>query len=292
MGLTGEKRNALKGVGDMTEVLGELAQQAVTVGFDGSAPARTALQWAAFEAATRGATLTVTSVAEPTRNSPGTATSPGQSEGAPSDAESAARQAAAAVQGLVDVRAETRQGTAREILASSSAQASLLVVGSSGHVGIGGWLRGSVSRYLIHHCSCPLVVVGPHCYAGPVRRLVLSPTLDPDGASFDVAAAWLEHARVPVHVLGSFAMAALIPDIALAEGPDAVREAAQARNALYIERLRSRLPSGTTITGDVEQGRPIEVLDRQTRVGDVVILPRGCEHDAPISHGGSVVCLV
>jgi nucleotide-binding universal stress UspA family protein len=264
----------------------------VTVGFDGSEPARAALQWAAFEAAARGATLTVSSVAEATRGSSGTAASAALSDGAVGDAESAARRAADAVQGVVDVRAETRHGDAREVLASCSGQADLLVVGSSGHVGIGGWLRGSVSRYLIHHCSCPLIVVGPHCYSGPARRLVLSPTLDPDGASFGVVATWLEHAPLPVHVLGSFAMPALVPDIALADGPGSLRETAQARNDLYVERLRGRLPSGTAITAEVEQGRPIEVLDRQTRIGDVVIIPRGREHDAPISHGGSVVCLV
>ncbi|MDQ2706979.1 MAG: universal stress protein [Actinomycetota bacterium] len=59
----------------------------------------------------------------------------------------------------VTVRRVFRRKHAAEALLSHADGAQLLVVGSRGHGGFAGMLLGSVSRKLIHHPICPLVVV-------------------------------------------------------------------------------------------------------------------------------------
>ena len=44
-------------------------------------------------------------------------------------------------------------------LFAASARASLLVVGSRGHGGVTGMLRGSVSQHVVRHSQCPVAVV-------------------------------------------------------------------------------------------------------------------------------------
>ena len=59
------------------------------------------------------------------------------------------------------VTAEARaiEGHAPQVLLDQAADAELLVVGSRGHGGLAGILLGSVSQWLAHHATCPLVIV-------------------------------------------------------------------------------------------------------------------------------------
>ena len=47
------------------------------------------------------------------------------------------------------------------VLCEASRDAALVVVGSRGHKAVGSLLLGSVSNYVAHHSSCPVVIV-PH----------------------------------------------------------------------------------------------------------------------------------
>jgi nucleotide-binding universal stress UspA family protein len=59
----------------------------------------------------------------------------------------------------VAVHHVVRHGLPPEVLIDAAAGAELLVVGSRGHGGFVGLLLGSVSQAVLHHASCPVVVV-------------------------------------------------------------------------------------------------------------------------------------
>jgi nucleotide-binding universal stress UspA family protein len=49
----------------------------------------------------------------------------------------------------------------RGVLVDASTDASLVVVGTREHTGLGRFLSGSVSHYCLSHCHCPVVAVPP-----------------------------------------------------------------------------------------------------------------------------------
>jgi nucleotide-binding universal stress UspA family protein len=139
----------------------------VVAGVDGSRPAEDALRWAVSEATLRDAAVDVISVYEPYRaHGPFGAefmdlASPGWTDRLREAAHEAAAAAvaAAAVPAGTRVTTHVTAGHPAEVLAERSRSADLLVVGARGLQGFAGVLLGSVSRQVIHHADCPIVVV-------------------------------------------------------------------------------------------------------------------------------------
>lgn len=61
----------------------------------------------------------------------------------------------------VQVEQRLRQGRPAKALAEASQGAALVVVGSRGHGGFKSMLLGSTSRSLLHHATCPVLIVRP-----------------------------------------------------------------------------------------------------------------------------------
>ncbi|MGW7383624.1 universal stress protein [Streptomyces sp. NPDC054794] len=133
----------------------------VTVGLDGSPESRAAAEWAAREAELLGLPLTLLHVwepvPEPMAQAPllGAETQQHWSERIPREA---AEGLALRHPGL-DVRTEQRPGRPADLLAAAARDTELLVLGSRGVSGIGGFLVGSVGLAVVAHAERPVVLV-------------------------------------------------------------------------------------------------------------------------------------
>jgi nucleotide-binding universal stress UspA family protein len=139
----------------------------VVVGVDGSPHGWLALDWAVAEAKLRAATLRIVCAFEDPVTTVGLGTAFGTGapinvdptliEGAAKEvADEAARRA-----GDVSLEVVARCDRPEDVLCEESRGAAMLVVGSRGHGAVGSLLLGSVSNYVVHHASCPIVIVPP-----------------------------------------------------------------------------------------------------------------------------------
>jgi nucleotide-binding universal stress UspA family protein len=155
---------------------------AVVVGVDGSTGSRSALHWAIGEARARGAGVyAVMAWQQPIPSYGGTAGWASGRDASANSQEGLARAAGLALERLrldhledpvavaddVSVEYEAVEGRPSEVLLEASRNAIALVVGSRGHGGFVGSLLGSVSHQVVHHATCPVVVVPAPPSMGP-----------------------------------------------------------------------------------------------------------------------------
>ncbi|MER6156319.1 universal stress protein [Streptomyces sp. NPDC001868] len=146
----------------------------ITVGLDGSRESRAAAEWAAREARLLGLPLKLVHVWEPVPDPIAQAPLLGaethrhwtwRSEMGVPPAEGWERIPREAAEGLrlrhlgVDVTTEQLSGRPSEVLAGAAKDAELLVLGSRGLSGIGGFLAGSVGLAVVAHAERPVVLV-------------------------------------------------------------------------------------------------------------------------------------
>jgi nucleotide-binding universal stress UspA family protein len=143
----------------------------IVVGVDGSDASHDALRWAAEEAKLRSAALVALHAwsfvpAQPIGDPGMLAVPAGDLAGQLNAENDAARigldQAVEDALGAgSDVELERRlvEGDAGEALVAASKEAVLVVVGSHGRSGFKAALLGSVSRHVVDHAACPVVVV-------------------------------------------------------------------------------------------------------------------------------------
>lgn len=143
----------------------------IVVGVDGSAASLEALRWAADEARLRGARLVALHawvfVPAAPIGDPGMIAIPAGDLVGQLEAEREAARAELAdsiAQALgpdpdVEVEARLTENDAPEALVAESESADLVVVGSHGRSGLRAAILGSVSRHVVDHANCPVVVV-------------------------------------------------------------------------------------------------------------------------------------
>ncbi|MDN3027819.1 universal stress protein [Streptomyces sp. S.PB5] len=133
----------------------------VTVGLDGSPESRAAAEWAAREAKLRGLPLKIVHVWEPVPAPMAQA----PLLGAETRAHWTERIPREAAEGIalrhpgVEVTTEQLNGQPSDVLAGAAKDADLLVLGSRGMSGIGGFLVGSVGQSTVAHTETPVVLV-------------------------------------------------------------------------------------------------------------------------------------
>jgi len=138
----------------------------IVVGIDGSHNASRALEWAMAEAAIRKTQLTVITVlSEPAHYWTGRPVPfAGDSERIAEIRKSAEAAVEATVAKLGPGKPEAVTVTAvagfpAQTLIDASKDSDLLVVGTRGGGGFGSLILGSVSNQVVHHASCPVVIV-------------------------------------------------------------------------------------------------------------------------------------
>lgn len=145
----------------------------IVVGVDGSAASIEALRWAADEARLRGARLVAlhawvfvpaAPIGDPGMIAIPTGDLAGQLEAESEAARAGLEDSIAQVLGSepdVEVEAKLTENDAGEALVSESEGADLVVVGSHGRSGLRAAILGSISRHVVDHAHCPVVVVRP-----------------------------------------------------------------------------------------------------------------------------------
>lgn len=143
----------------------------IVVGVDGSPASAAALRWAVEEAELRGAR--VVAIHAWTFIPPAPVAEPGLIPLPPADLagtleaerEAAERELAAAVSEAfpkgapVEIEERLVEDAPADALVADSDSAELVVVGSKGRTGLASVLLGSVSRHVVSHAHCPVVVV-------------------------------------------------------------------------------------------------------------------------------------
>ena len=136
----------------------------IVVGVDGSPGSRTALNWAAAEAADHGADLVVLNVWEHTLLPPAGSVSvserfvPDPSQRTADDLLQVIKEELGEEPPVL-VQPRVKQGNPAEVLIDQSADADLLVVGTRGHGGFRGLVLGSVSQHVAAYAKCSVTVV-------------------------------------------------------------------------------------------------------------------------------------
>ncbi|MGW0161061.1 GspH/FimT family pseudopilin [Mycobacterium sp. NPDC003323] len=138
----------------------------IVVGIDGSPESHAALRWAAAEAVLRRRPITLMHVVSPIMVSWSIEAvlsnyQVWQEDNADNVIATAQETVRAATRGGPgpEVRVERRHDGVLTELTAASSRADLIVVGSRGLGPVGGAVLGSVSRNLLHHARCPVIVV-------------------------------------------------------------------------------------------------------------------------------------
>ena len=136
----------------------------IVVGVDGSPGSRTALTWAAAEAADHGADLVVLNVWGHTLLPPAGSVSvsehyvPDPSQRTSEDLLQVIKEVLGEDPPVV-VQPRVKQGNPAHLLIEQAADADLLVVGTRGHGGFHGLVLGSISQHVAAYAKCPVTVV-------------------------------------------------------------------------------------------------------------------------------------
>ena len=141
---------------------GPHAKARIVVGVDGSAGSRSALRWAAKQAALQGSSLHVVHVVHYPIGFGPTLYPTTNLEIVAARAEDFAAQVVKETLGCERRAGLTVQGgvgSAAEVLLRQAQGADMLVIGTRGSGGFAGLLLGSVSHHCVHHAPCPVVVV-------------------------------------------------------------------------------------------------------------------------------------
>ncbi|MFI6060675.1 universal stress protein [Streptomyces sp. NPDC051286] len=279
----------------------------ITVGFDGSPESRAAAEWSAREAKLRGLPVRLVQVWEPV---------PGPMAQAPllgveTQQHWTERVPREAAEGLrlrhpgVEVTTEHVTGRPAEALARVAQDAELLVLGSRGLGGLGGFLVGSVGLAAVASTERPVVLVrageqatdehemdkgGIPSTAAPFRPVVLGLDVgSPDEALIGFALDAATRRNVPLRVVHGWNPP---PYYAYGMALEAAvqRELAEVNSTVLTEELRpwrQKFPD-VEIVAESRYGSPSNLLIDASREASLVVVGRRIRRSSVGAHIGTV----
>ncbi|OLZ69055.1 stress-inducible protein [Streptomyces sp. IMTB 2501] len=279
----------------------------ITVGLDGSPESRAAAEWAAREATLRGLPVTLVQVWEPVPEPMAQAPLRGV-EAYRHWTEKILREAA---EGLrlrhpgIDVTTEQLSGRPAEALVTAAKDADLLVLGSRGLGGIGGFLVGSVGLAVVAHTERPVVLVrageqaadghesdraGSLAAAAPFRPVLLGlDTADPDAAPIEFAFDAAARREVPLRVVHGWNPPYYYA-YGMAADPEVTETVARSDAAALDEVLspwRQKYPDVEVIT-ESRCGSPSLLLTDASREAGLLVVGRRVRRSGVGAHIGTV----
>lgn len=281
----------------------------VVVGLDGSTESRAAAEWAAREAKLRGLPLKIVHVWEPVPEPMAQA----PLLGAETQQHWTARVPREAAEGIrlrhpgVEVTTEQLTGGSADTLVKAAADAELLVLGSRGLSGFGGFMVGSVGLSVVAHAERPVVLVrageqaadehepdptGIPSAATPYRPVVLGlDAASPDDAVIEFAFAEAARREIGLRVIHGWN---LPPYYVYGLSADAQLhdEIARQQAAVLAEALRpwrQKYPN-VEVTEETPSGSPGVRLVDASREASLVVVGRRIRrspfgaHIGPVTH--------
>ncbi|MFL1897801.1 universal stress protein [Streptomyces tauricus] len=265
----------------------------VTVGIDGSPESRAAAEWAAREAELRGLPLKIINVWEPVpqpmAQAPllGAETHQHWTERIPREAADGIRRSHPGLTVIV----EQPPGQAGEVLSGVAKGAELLVLGSRGLSGIGGFLVGSVGLTVVAHAERPVVLVrarehsadqympdlsGPSSASVPYLPVVLGLDTDsPDASVIEFAFEAAARRATSLRVVHGWTLPPYFA-YGLSADPDFNARLTKQYSALLADVLRpwrQKFPSVEVVEVS-RSGRPANHLVDASRKASMVVVGR------------------
>ena len=254
----------------------EVMTKKITVGYDGSTPSAEAVDWAANEAACRGASLRIVCCYRlPVANSaafgwPATEAVELLLESADQNAKDI-RARVAQLHRDLEVTTSVSAGPADLALIDGARSDDLIVVGASAHEGHSAFWLGSTPRQLVRHSPCPVVVVRGSATRGRPDRVVVGV----DGSASSTAALdWAgdeaDRHRVPLVLVHAWTY----PYAEAAVGSAQARELMEVDAACTLDRCleHARERYVSDVQGQLVEDGAVPALIDNVRDGDLLVL--------------------
>ena len=266
-----------------------MASKPIVAGTDGSEESLRAVDWAAREAALRGAPLRIVAAAATLRRMSSRRDASGYDtvtdvllEERDHALAAAAERAARTAPGLL-IDTDTLDGDPAEAVTDSGSGALMLVLGSRGTGAFAALLLGSISRYAASHASGPVVVIRDE--APSPRGLVGVGVSDLDSCGDALTFAFEEASLRQAALLAVHAWHAPQAELTRA-GPvptesraEAAADAAQHLTGLLGD-CRAKYP-GVQVSEDVVHGHPGRALVGLSARADLVVIGRHAGKPGP-----------
>jgi nucleotide-binding universal stress UspA family protein len=265
-----------------------MASKPIVAGTDGSAESLRAVDWAAREAALRGAPLRIVSAAAllPRMMSRADATEEYEDvtdvllKDRDRTLAAAAERAAQTAPGLL-IDTDQLTGAPAQAITESGSGALMLVVGSRGRGAFTAMVLGSVSRYAASHASCPVVVLRDETSAAPRQVVIGIGDLDSCGDSLTFA--FEEASLRQASLMAVHAWHTPQADISRAgesftpPGPHAAETEAARQLEGLLDSCRAKYPD-VPVSQDVVHGHPGRALVGLSARADLVVIGRRATH--------------